>query len=70
MVVCGQLKRRLPVKQTGCVHTGQQTGGDIAHIAFHAGDLPGEEQIAPLARLQSGAQQMGEAMKVLRCIWP
>ncbi len=32
-------------EQARGVESRQQAGGDVAHVAFHAGDLAGEEQV-------------------------
>ncbi len=46
----------LVLVQAGGVGPGQQAGGDISHIAFHAGDLAGEEQVIALNMLKGWAQ--------------
>ncbi len=52
MVVGGSARGALLVEHSGGIHPCQQTGGDVTHIAFHASDLPGKEQIFPVLVLQ------------------
>ena len=53
----------LAFEQARGVDPCQQAGSDVAHIAFHAGDLPGEEQVISGFMLQGGAQQLRAGQK-------
>lgn len=35
----------LAIEKMRCIEASQQSGGDIAHVPFHACDLPGKEQV-------------------------
>jgi hypothetical protein len=44
------------------VDPGQQPRPGVAHVPFHADDLPGKEEIGPVAILQRRLEQAGALM--------
>ena len=52
-----QLQQGLVGQQAGGVQPGQQSCGDVAHVAFYAGNLAGQEQVGAGPGLQAGQEQ-------------
>ena len=49
--IVGQVESRLATSQAHRVDPGQQAHGRGLHIAFHSGNLPGQEEIGPVFHL-------------------